>query len=348
MKNSKRRVLWLLCVIAVLVSCVILSPLSAYAAEETPRPTSSYPDFITPTPIPTPTPTPVPTPSPTPEPTPPLSSSETENPTPNPTPNTADTTATPNPTESPDSSPPPSAGASTSPSPSPSASPVAGGISASPSPAGNTPVPTPPGSNYQVIARLNAKGNEFSLILFYGGAAAILLGLVGTIILIVLYVKNRKKRGTLQRDGIFEEIEAAETRSALPTQFDMFDDYDEYDDDYDPYEQYDTHPDEGTRYSDDYYDAPPTPASPQPTGPVMPMEISMYTEEFDRNDLYPRNSSQAAADDYDEPAEDDASDYNYDDYADDDSAFEEDVSQVSFDTDEILREALQEDDDSDE
>ncbi len=275
--------------------------------------------------------------------TPPPVSSNPSDPTSEPTPTQrpdGENTPTPEPTQGGENtpSPTPTFGASATPSASPgSASPsptVAGMITARPS---SSPLATPPGSDYRVIATMDSRGNEFSIILFYGGAAAIFLGLIGIIVLIVLYVKNRKKRGTLERDGIFEEIEDAETRSA-PPQYDVFDD--EYDDDYDPYEQYDIQNQGGTRYNDDYA----APAAPQP-GPVMPMDISMYTDEFDRSELYTQPEAPEQPDSYDGDYADSTDEQVYDDYSYEDTQDDYGDSQVSFDTDEILREALRDDED---
>lgn len=203
-----------------------------------------------------------------------------------------------------------------------------------------------------------------SMTFFYGGAGLILLGVVGLIVLLVLYIKNRRKKAILERDGIFEEIEQAESRIDDAPKYDVFNDYegdDTYDeyaqdgdyDNYDPYEQY-AEPD------NDY--------QPQ-AGPVMPMEVSMYTGEFDINDdSYSDN-------DYDGGYEDD---YN-EDYDDGDEGYDDEptptyqpaeepraetpptsgrrfreadeappapiepepqAKQISFDTEEILREAL--------
>lgn len=67
-------------------------------------------------------------------------------------------------------------------------------------------------SNYVTFATVNIKQNSFAANLFFGGVVCIILGAVGLVVLIVLFIKNRRSRKN-DRDGIFEEIEQAETRS---------------------------------------------------------------------------------------------------------------------------------------
>lgn len=66
-------------------------------------------------------------------------------------------------------------------------------------------------SNYVTFATMNVKQNSFATSLFYGGVACIFLGVVGIIVLVILFIKNRRSRKN-DRDGIFEEIEQAEIR----------------------------------------------------------------------------------------------------------------------------------------
>jgi len=66
-------------------------------------------------------------------------------------------------------------------------------------------------SNYVTFATMNVKQNSFATSLFYGGVACIFLGVVGVVVLIILFIKNRRSRKN-DRDGIFEEIEQAEIR----------------------------------------------------------------------------------------------------------------------------------------
>ncbi len=95
--------------------------------------------------------------------------------------------------------------------------------------------------NYITFARLNQRANSMSITLFYGGAASVLLGVIGLIMLLALFIHNRRVDG---RDGIFEEIAVAEQRQPEA---------------YPPHQPH----------------APVPPAPPQP-----PRQDSLYTEEF--------------------------------------------------------------------
>ena len=67
-------------------------------------------------------------------------------------------------------------------------------------------------SNYITFATVGTKGNDLATKIFYTGVACIALGVLGLIILIILYFKNRRYSKN-HREGIFEEIEEAEFRN---------------------------------------------------------------------------------------------------------------------------------------
>lgn len=320
-------------------------------------------------PIVTPTPTPVPTPEPTPVPTP--------TPTPVPTATPAPT-ATPEPTATPAPTATPSATATATPSATPSATPKG---SASPKPTA-TPIPVvaaregqtlggdndnPPEtkqSNYLAFAKVDVKSNSLATNLFYGGAACIALGAVGAITLVVLFAKNKKRKNDSERDAIMEEIEEAENRTAPPAFIagDMYsDDYDPYNpqgyDDYpnNEYSEYDT--DFSTDYDSEYIDDTYTDSSYDDgsysddlydDGAVVPMDASMYTEEFSLDD---ETDYSGYGNDYSTSYDDNV---YYDDsgaemplmasdpYADEEESYHApSTSAEDFDTELILREALE-------
>lgn len=180
-------------------------------------------------------------------------------------------------------------------------------------------------SNYVTFATMNVKQNSFAASLFYGGVACIALGSVGVIVLIILFIKNRRSRKN-DRDGIFEEIEQAEMRgraaqdqqptSARPPQ----------------------HSGQMNR----------PPARPQGTGEqppsrtnhgnpnaIKPADASMYTEELDlpaQRSATPRPpASQSERPVPPKP-----------------TANPPQSGERQFDTEEILREALYQDDDYDD
>ena len=101
--------------------------------------------------------------------------------------------------------------------------------------------------NYFTFARLNQKANSMSITLFYGGAASALFGVIGLIMLLALFLHNRRLD---ERDGIFEEIAVAEQRQPEA---------------YPPHQPH----------------APAPPVPPDPYYDDAPQQDSLYTEEFD-------------------------------------------------------------------
>lgn len=145
--------------------------------------------------------------------------------------------------------------------------------------------PIEDGPQYVTFARVTQKSNSMSRALFYGGAACIGAGVLGLGVLAVLIIRGRRADG---REEIFAEIEqSAQTmrqpvRRPAPQQA-------AYEDD--PYAQYDRGQDheygqEGYSEPDQSYargyDAPaPSLHRPEPEDLAVPINGSMYTEEFE-------------------------------------------------------------------
>ena len=121
---------------------------------------------------------------------------------------------------------------------------------------------TSEGPDYRTFARLNQRNNSMSITLFYGGLGCVVIGAAGLITLLVLFLRNRRVD---QRDHLIKEIELAENRAPTVPQRPQ----------------------------------PPAQANPAPqasqkpvqrqavqnqpnsgTGPIVPEEASLYTEEF--------------------------------------------------------------------
>ncbi len=181
----------------------IVFPTNPAPPTPTPEPTP------TPTPVPTPEPTPVPTPEPTPvvDPTPSEDPDDDppyvpDNPTPRPStgPNNGGTVTTPAPTPHPSNR------------PVPTEQPVIQRPVVTPKPDG--PVVSSPeiiddGTNYVTFAQLNVKNNSLAIALFYGGLACAVLGTAGLIFFLVRFLQKRRRD---EKAAIFREIEAAENR----------------------------------------------------------------------------------------------------------------------------------------
>jgi hypothetical protein len=124
------------------------------------------------------------------------------------------------------------------------------------------------GPQYVTFARVTQKSNAMSRTLFYSGAACVGTGVLGLIVLVVFIVRGRNVD---DREEIFAEIEQAAVRQPLrprqPQQQART-----YEDD--PYAQYDRQ---------DYgYDRPePQLYRPEPEDLAVPVNGSVYTEEFD-------------------------------------------------------------------
>lgn len=174
-------------------------------------PTNPAPPTPTPEPTPTPTPEPTPSPTPTPEPTPvidPTPSEEPDDPpyvpddptpTPSRSPNGAGT-VTPAPTPHPSNR------------PTPTEQPSVNRPKITPKPQDpvvSSPETTDDGTNYVTFAQLNVKNNSLAITLFYGGLACAVLGAAGLLFLLVRFLRKRRQD---EKAAIFREIEAAETR----------------------------------------------------------------------------------------------------------------------------------------
>ncbi len=179
----------------------------------------------TPTPEPTPEPTPVPTPEPTPVPTPEPTPSPAEEPTPAP-----NYEPTQSPAENPDPTRSPNGAGTVRPAASPSSAPAV-----TPRPAQQSdpnqpshtvqrpkvPLHTDPsaseapsdGPNYVTFAQLNLKNNSMAVTLFYGGLGCAVLGVIGLAAFLVFFFRRKRQN---DRDSIFQEIEEAESRQASP------------------------------------------------------------------------------------------------------------------------------------
>lgn len=159
---------------------------------------------------------------------------------------------------------------------------------------------------YITFARVTQKSNSMSRVLFYSGSACIGGGVLGLIVLAVFIARGRRS----DREEIFNEIEQAamrqpvRDRAQVPEQMAAYgvasrqlydqmaeDGYDGYEED-DPYAEYDEDYDAG--YDEEYggydgydgyepgYEArTPSLYSPDPEDLVVPMNGSLYTEEFE-------------------------------------------------------------------
>ena len=102
-----------------------------------------------------------------------------------------------------------------------------------------------------------------SITLFYGGLGCVVIGAAGLITLLVLFLRNRRVD---QRDHLIEEIELAENRTPAGP----------------PRHQQPT-PQRPAAPQTQQNPVQPKPAQKQPasgTGPIVPEEASLYTEEF--------------------------------------------------------------------
>lgn len=153
------------------------------------------------------------------------------------------------------------------------------GVRATPKPAssGQPEEPEDLEPNYITFARLSQKNNSMSIVLFYSGASCVAVGLLGLLTLAVFIVRGRRLD---QREGIFEEIEQAETRRSpaaatrrrtarkTPPP---------------PQPQYEPDPDPASYqpYNPGYQDARQPLHHPEPEELAMPVNGSLYTEEFE-------------------------------------------------------------------
>ena len=140
--------------------------------------------------------------------------------------------------------------------------------SATPAPAPSaTPVPGSAEPNYRTFARLTQKNNSMSVVLFYGGASFVGVGSVGLITLLVFIIRGR--RSVDERDGIFEEIHQAENRRPAPRRPQP------------PRPAEPQPPEPAYEYEPGYEERPPVLHRPEPEALSVPVNGSMYTEEFE-------------------------------------------------------------------
>lgn len=114
---------------------------------------------------------------------------------------------------------------------------------------GGTVEATTEGSNYEVFARLSTKENALASTMLLGGVVCIALGVLGLLLLLFLFIRNRKRRLSSGTEGIFEEIEQAEYRHASLDENDVYG----YEDDGYMDEGYDDGSYEDDGYADEEY-----------------------------------------------------------------------------------------------
>lgn len=125
--------------------------------------------------------------------------------------------------------------------------------------------------NYFTFARLNQKANSMSITLFYGGAASALFGVIGLIMLLALFLRNRRLD---ERDGIFEEIAVAEQRQ--PEAYPPHQPHAPVP----PEPYYDDAPQQDSLYTEEF-NAPQQEPVYYDGYEAAPLQDSLYTEEFD-------------------------------------------------------------------
>lgn len=154
----------------------------------------------------------------------------------------------------------------------------------------STQAPADDGPQYVTFARVTQKSNAMSRTLFYSGAACVGTGVLGLIVLVVFVIRGR---GGDEREEIFAEIEQAAVRQPVqPRQRQRQVPREVYEDD--PYAQYDQqqeydgydgggYEDQGYRqaYARGYDNPPPSLHRPEPEELAVPVNGSVYTEEFE-------------------------------------------------------------------
>ena len=109
------------------------------------------------------------------------------------------------------------------------------------------------------FAKVSQKNNSMSIVLFYGGASFIGVGVLGLLTLIIFVIRGR--RSVDERDGIFEEIQQAESRHRPPAP--------------------PPRPAPAQDLAQGYQERPPMVHRPDPEALSVPVNGNMYTEEFD-------------------------------------------------------------------
>ena len=258
-----------------------------------------------PTDEPTPPPTDEPTPPPTDEPTstPPPTDEPTPPPTDEPTPGPDDETPTPEPTDEPSGSEPEggNAGGYQEPSdPSPTSRPPGGGtggtirqplfprtqVTPRPSGSPDQEEPADTGPRYITFAKLTQKNNSMSVVLFYSGSACVGTGVLGLLVLTVFIIRGRRSD---EREEIFQEIQQAETRRPVrPRPQAVYGNAGESPQEYEG-EDY-------GRYAEGYESGlQPSLHRPEPEELAVPVNGSLYTEEFQLPQAMPVQQAGAGA-----------------------------------------------------
>ena len=121
-----------------------------------------------------------------------------------------------------------------------------------PNPGGATQSPETQEPDYRTFAQLDQRANSMSITLFYGGFACVVLGAVGLLTLLILFLRGRARRD--RRDQLMAEIELAESRTQELS----------------------------PQNSRPQAPVPPAAQPPRVPGPdaVVPQQASLYTEEF--------------------------------------------------------------------
>lgn len=183
------------------------------------------------------------------------------------------------------------------------------------------------GPNYVTFATLNQRNNSLSITLFYGGVGCVSVGVLGLLALLIFTIRGRRVD---DRDGIFEEIQEAESRQpaahTMPRQ---------------PEEAYPAQ----AKHVSAKIELPPSPKRAVPKDAIVPEEASLYTEEFTISDIpVPRETSRFSADpEVEEEPEFDGEPEYYEEPEVEEFAPEEPPAPKAkprYDTEEILREAL--------
>lgn len=158
------------------------------------------------------------------------------------------------------------------------------------------------GPQYVTFARVTQKSNAMSRMLFYGGATCVGVGVLGLFVLAIFIIRGRRVD---KQEEIFAEIEQAE-RQTVPQRAYQPQPIPQprYEDD--PYAQYD-HSSQGNaqgygsqnyqqqydpRYAQGYESAAPSLHRPEPEDLAVPVNGSIYTEEFEipsQQASYPAN-----------------------------------------------------------
>lgn len=180
---------------------------------------------------------------------------------------------------------------------------------------------TPKPSNYVTFATLNIQKNSLSQNLFLAGAACIAAGVIGIASMIVYSIVKKRRMDKTENGEIFAAIQEAEERQYAQNSEEDFEDYSsqeyedaEYDDE--TYDDYEGH----------YYE--------------------QETEQYDEDVYYEEQEQYEETQDVD--YEDDFEDYEGVDYSNQNQSTDYSQKKATYDTEEILRDALNYSDNNDE